>query len=200
MGLIFRATKKEEYRATEMVIREAFWDLFRPGCEEHLMVHQLRKSSDYLPDLDYVAVEDDQILGHILYSKSKVIGDSGEQGLICFGPVGVLPAYQNRGVGSQLIMETLNIAKRKGYRGVGILGNPDYYHRFGFVNAERFGITTSDGSNFEAFMVLELVPGSLDGIKGKYYESTGFEINKDALELFDREFPPKEKCFLSNDK
>src|SRR5690349_3682644 len=158
MSLIFRATKKEEYRETEIVIREAFWDLFRPGCDEHLMVHQVRNSSDYLPDLDYVAVEDDQIIGHILYSKSKVIGDSGEQDLICFGPVGVLPTYQNRGVGSQLIIETLNIAKRKGYLGVGIWGNPAYYHRFGFVNAERFGITTSDGSNFDAFMILELVP------------------------------------------
>ena len=200
MSVIFRATKKEEYRETEAVIREAFWDLFRPGCDEHLMVHQVRNSADYLPDLDYVAVEDDQIIGHILYSKSKVIGESGEQDLICFGPVGVLPTYQKRGVGSQLIIETLNIARRKGYRGVGILGNPAYYHRFGFVNAERFGITTSDGSNFDAFMILELVPGSLDGIKGKYYETAGFEINKDALELFDREFPPKEKCFVSNDR
>lgn len=200
MGLIFRATKKEEYRATEIVIREAFWDLFRPGCEEHLMVHQIRKSSDYLSDLDYVAVEDDQIIGHILYSKSRVIGDSGEWDLICFGPVGVLPSYQNRGVGSQLIRETLNIARSKGYRGVGIFGNPAYYHRFGFVNAERFGITTSAGSNFEDFMVLELVPGGLDGIQGKYHESTGFEIDKDALELFDGEFVPKEKCFLSHAK
>ncbi len=200
MSLILRATKKEEYRLTESVIREAFWDLYRPGCEEHLMVHQIRKTSDYIPDLDYVAVEDDQIIGHILYSKSKVIGDSCEQDLICFGPVGVLPAYQKRGIGGQLIKETLNIAKGKGYRGVGILGSPAYYHRFGFVNAERFGITTSDGSNFDAFMMIELFPDSLDGIKGKYYESTGFEINKDALELFDREFPPKEKCFSSNAK
>lgn len=200
MSLIFRATKKEEYRETEIVIREAFWDLFRPGCDEHLMVHQLRSTADYIPDLDYVAVEDDQIIGHILYSKSKVIGDSGEHGLICFGPVGVLPTYQKRGVGSQLIMETLKIAQRKGYRGVGIFGNPAYYHRFGFVNAERFGITTSDGSNFDDFMVLELDPGSLDGIRGKYYYSIGFEINKNALEIFDSEFPPKEKCFLSNEK
>ena len=200
MSLILRATKMEEYRQTEMVIREAFWDLFRPGCEEHLMVHQIRISSDYLPDLDYVAVEDDHIIGHILYSKSKVIGDSGEHGLICFGPVGVLPTYQNKGVGSQLIMKTLNIAKRKGYRGVGILGNPAYYHRFGFVNAERFGITTADGSNFDAFMVRELVPGSLDGIKGKYYYSIGLEIDKNALEVFDSEFPPKEKYFLASAK
>ena len=200
MSLILRATKKEEYRQTEMVIREAFWDLFRPGCEEHLMVHQVRDSSDYLPDLDYVAVKDDQIIGHILYSKSKVIRDSGEHGLICFGPVGVLPTYQNRGVGSQLITETLNIAKGKGYRGVGILGTPAYYHRFGFVNAEKFGITSADGSNFDAFMVLELVPGSLDGIQGKYYYTSGFAIDKNALEVFDSEFPPKEKCFLSNAK
>jgi predicted N-acetyltransferase YhbS len=120
--------------------------------------------------------------------------------LICFGPVGILPTYQNRGVGSQLILETLQIAKRKGYRGVGILGDPAYYHRFGFVNAERFGITTSDGYNFDAFMVLELAPGSLDGIKGKYYYSSGFETDKNALELFDREFAPKEKCFVSNAK
>ncbi len=200
MDLILRATRKEEYRATENVNREAFWDLFRPGCEEHLMVHQIRNSPDYLPDLDYVALEDDQIIGHILYSKSRVIGESGEQELICFGPVGVLPAYQNRGVGGQLIRETLKIAKNKGYRGVGILGHPAYYHRFGFVNAEKFGITTADGSNFEAFMMLELIPGSLDGIKGKYYESSGFEIDQNALELFDREFPPKEKRFQSTDK
>ena len=200
MGLILRATKREEYRQTEIVIREAFWDLFRPGCDEHLMVHQLRDTADYLPDLDYVAVEDDQIIGHILYSKSKVIGDSVEHDLICFGPVGVLPTYQNRGVGSQLITETLNIAKTEGYRGVGIFGNPAYYHRFGFVNAERYGITTSDGYNFEDFMILELVPGSLAGIRGKYYYSIGFETNKDALEVFDREFPEKEKCFVSNAK
>jgi hypothetical protein len=80
------------------------------------------------------------------------------------------------------------------------LGNPAYYHRFGFVNAERFGITTADGSNFDAFMVRELVPGSLDGIKGQYYYSIGLEIDKNALEVFDSEFPPKEKYFLASAK
>jgi predicted N-acetyltransferase YhbS len=190
----FRLENIDDYRRVEELTREAFWDLYRPGCEEHLMVHQLRKSQAYIPELDMIACDGEAIVGHILYSRSFVINEAGQSHeVISFGPLSVLPEYQNKGIGSALIEKTKAMAKEQGYKGIFIYGNPAYYHRFGFVNAIEFQITTPNGDNFEDFMGLALSENSLDGIHGKLYEDIAFNIDKAKLEYFDSTFPFKEK-------
>lgn len=196
MNYQLRNATPDDYFDTEVLTREAFWDLFRPGCDEHLMVHQMRQSEDYVPALDYVALSEGRIVGHILYSKARLVSDTAEHTLLAFGPLSVLPACQRKGIGGALILRTARLARELGYRGIGIYGHPAYYPRFGFQNAEAFGITTPDGSNFDAFMMLPLYENSLEGLSGRFYESSAFETEPSALAAFDAAFPYKEKRFV----
>jgi len=191
---ILRLEKEEDYFETENMTREAFWDVYKPGCNEHFMLHQLRKSPDFVPELDTVAVnEDGRIVGNIIYSRAVVRNESGEREVLCMGPLSVLPECQKQGVGSLLLRATLEKARELGYAAVVIFGSPDYYHRFGFRNAAEYGIQTGDGQNFEAFMVAALIPERMEGISGRFFESQAFQMDPAALEEFEQKFPPKEK-------
>jgi predicted N-acetyltransferase YhbS len=192
--MIIRLENKNDYREVENLTREAFWDIYKPGCDEHLIVHKIRNTSCFIPDLDFVAVQDNQIVGNTIYSKSKVMDkDNNEHQVISFGPISVLPSLQKKGIGSTLIKHTTEIAKEMGYKAIFIFGNPAYYHRFGFENAERFGISTAEGLNFEPFMALELYKGSLKGISGRFYMSPVFMVSQEELEDFEKSFPHREK-------
>ncbi len=194
MNIEIRLENKKDYEEVENLTREAFWDVYQPGCDEHLLAHKLRKVSAFVPELDFVVELDNRIVGNIMYSKAIITNEAGEEHeAITFGPLSVLPSHQKTGIGSKLINHTIELVKEMGYRAVIIFGNPAYYHRFGFVNAEKFRITTADGENFDAFMVLELYEGALRGISGKFREDAVFHIEKAELEDFEKKFPYKEK-------
>lgn len=199
LNIIIRRELKEELKIVENVIREAFWNVYKPGCDEHLMVHQLHTSKNFIKELDFVTELDGEIVGNIVCSKAMIKNDETEHEIICIGPIGVIPEYRSRGIGSSLMEKVIENAKTMGITGIALYGNPDYYHRFGFVNAEKFGITTPDGNNFEEFMVLELHKGSLEGISGKCYEDKSFEIKPDDLLAFDKGFDKKEKRMVGVD-
>ncbi|HWP51228.1 MAG TPA: N-acetyltransferase [Clostridia bacterium] len=189
-----RPETERDYRIVENLTRDAFWDIYKPGCDEHLLAHKLRQCKAFLPELDFVAVHDDCIVGNIMYSVAQVIDDSGcAHPVLTFGPLSVLPACQKQGVGAALVRHTLAIARKISYPAVVIFGRPYYYHRFGFVNAEKFGITTREGTNFDAFMALELHKGALKGITGKFNEDAVFDIDTAEVEVFDKAFPYREK-------
>jgi predicted N-acetyltransferase YhbS len=194
MDISIRRENENDYRASENLTREAFWDLYRPGCSEHLVLHKLRNSPAFVKELCFVACDGDTIVGNIAYSKAKVVGRSGaEHEVLCMGPLGVLPSYQKKGVGTRLLKHSISAALELGYKGIIIFGSPDYYGRFGFVNAEKFRITTSDGKNFDPFMALELSPGSLGGVSGKFHEDPVFSVDDNELEQFEKNFPFREK-------
>ncbi len=194
MNINIRLEVEKDYEEVENLTREAFWDMYQPGCDEHLLAHKLRNVSAFIPELDFVAELDGQIVGNILYSKAIITSEKGEEHeVVTFGPLSVLPSHQKTGIGSKLIKYTIELAKAMGYKAVVIFGNPAYYHRFGFVNAEEFHITTSDGGNFDAFMVLELFEGALRGISGRFHEDAVFQIDNAELEDFEKKFPYKEK-------
>lgn len=189
-----RRTSANEFGITENITREAFWNLFKPGCDEHLVLHQLRESRSYVGELDLVAVLNNHIVGHIISTKAIVVDPSGiESEVLCVGPVSVLPDFQGQGIGSGLIRESIRIAREMSYTGMVLFGNPEYYHRFGFLNAVEYGITTKDGQNFEPFMVLELRPEALAMVKGRFFEDKAFETGEDDLNRFEKQFPQKEK-------
>jgi predicted N-acetyltransferase YhbS len=194
MTISIRLEEENDYRNVEFMTREAFWNVYKPGCDEHLIVHKIRKVPAFVKELCFVAYDNDKIVGNIIYSKAKVInGKNKEFEILCMGPIGVLPTYQGQGVGSLLMNCSIEKAKQLGYKAIIIFGNQNYYHRFGFKNAKKCGIQTSSGENFEEFMALELYDGALNGISGKFYEDEVFKINQDELEIFEKEFPHKEK-------
>jgi predicted N-acetyltransferase YhbS len=193
MNIEIRNERETDYPETENITREAFWDVYKPGCDEHLVLHQLRLSKAFVPELDFVACDNGKVIGNIVYSKAVVKDSDNATEVLCMGPLCVLPEYQKKGIGSLLLRTTLEKATSLGFRAVIIYGNPLYYHKFGFVSAEAFGIKTKEGLNFDAFMALELYKGALEGINGSFFEDKAFEIKEEELEKFESRYPHKEK-------
>jgi len=188
-----KATQKD-FKITEHITREAFWNVYKPGCDEHLVLNKIRNSKCYIGELDLVAVFEDKIIGHIISTKAKVLDlQNNEYEVLCLGPVSVNPGFQNNGIGSKLINESIKIAKELGFSGMILFGNPEYYHRFGFVNAEKYGIKTKDNQNFDPFMALELQPESLKHVSGRFFEDDAFTVGEAELIEFEKQFPYKEK-------
>ena len=194
MEIIIRKTDKINYYQTENLTREAFWNLYRSGCDEHLVLHQLRESNSYVEELDLIAIYEGEIIGHVISTKAHVIDtENKEHEVLCVGPIAILPDFQNKGIGTKLLDFSISVAGKLGYKGMILFGNPDYYHRFGFRNAQEFGITTKEGLNFEPFMVLELQENGMEEINGKFYEAKAFTINEKELDKFEKKFPEKIK-------
>lgn len=194
MKISIRLEEENDYRNVEYMTREAFWNLYKPGCVEHLLVHKIRNVPAFVKELCLVACDDGKVVGNIIYSKAKVIdGKNKEFEVLCMGPIGVLPSCQGQGIGSLLMNYSIEKAKQLEYKAIIIFGNQNYYQRFGFKNAKEYGIQTSSGDNIEEFMALELYHGGLHGISGKFYEDEVFKIEEDELEVFEKEFPYKEK-------
>ncbi|WP_321417527.1 N-acetyltransferase [uncultured Methanomethylovorans sp.] len=194
MNISIRLEEENDFKNVEYMTREAFWDLYKPGCDEHLIVHKIRKVPAFVKELDFIAYEKDRIVGNIIYSRAKVVNEENKEfEVLCMGPFAVLPSDQKKGIGSLLLKHSIEKARQLGYKAIIIFGNPDYYQRFGFRNAEKYKIQTSWGENLDAFMALELYNGSLIGISGKFYEDEVFKTEKEELEDFERNFPYKEK-------
>ena len=194
INLIIRNEKEKDYRNVEQLIREAFWNLYVPGCNEHFVLHNLRNSNDFIPELDFVAEKEGQIVGQIVYSRGIIKCKQGEgKEVISFGPVSVLPAFQKQGIGSALIIHTINLAKDMGYPAICIYGDPRYYSRFGFRCAEKYEIKTADDKFAVALLVLELKQGVLNNMPGKFIESTAFAVDENQFAQYDATFPFKEK-------
>lgn len=197
MNIILRKETQEDYFAVENLTREAFWNVYQPGCDEHLLAHNMRALPCFINELDFVAEVDGNIVGNIIYSKSKVTNPNGTvHDFISFGPISVHPDLQKKGIGAILINHTFEIAEQLGYAVVFITGNPDYYHRFGFVTAFDYdihlkGVPAEDRAEY--FMVKLLKPNAIDGISGVFEFNECFEIDKNQLEEYDEQFSPKVK-------
>lgn len=197
MPLIIRPERPEDHYQTEHMTQKAFWNLHNPGCSEHLLVHKLRNDPAYLPELSRVAELDGKVVGAILYSRSRVQDGAATHDVLTFGPLCVEPSLQRTGIGGKLMQVTFELARTAGWKAIIIFGEPSYYPKFGFVTCDHFGITTADGKNFDAFMALELVPGGLAGVHGKFHEAAIFENLPDAeVDEYSKRFPPLEKLRL----
>lgn len=199
MDISIRRENPKDYRIVEELVREAFWGCMdHPTCDgEHLLVHKLRGLPAFVPELDFVAETEGRIVGHIIYSLAKVVTpDSREIEVLTFGPLSVRPDDKKRGIGSALVRHSINEAARLGYRAIIFYGHPDYYPRFGFRRASRYGISSVDGSSLDALMAMELYDGALDGIAGRYMEDAVYEVDPDEMAEFEKGFPAKEPVQL----
>ena len=194
----YRIETPRDYAAVEALTREAFWNVYRPGCDEHFIVHILRGNANVVARLNYLCECGSQVCGHIFYTAISIISDSGESfEALSFGPISVRPDLQRTGIGSQLIRRSFSDARAAGYKAVIITGNPAYYSRFGFRPAADFGIVDADGSSYPELMACELVEGGLSGVHGRVHlRPEFFDIDAEALAKFDAKFPPREKLKL----
>lgn len=200
-NLTIRLETGKDFRAAEEMTREAFWNFYVPGCNEHLLVHNFRKHEDSIPELNFLAILEGRIVGNIVYSRSKIVSENDiETQTITFGPLSVHPDFQNQGIGGKLMKQSFEVAKNYGYKAILIYGYPEYYTRFGFQPASKFSISRSDGEFAKALLVFELVENSLSATKGKFFESSGFEASEEELMEFDKSFPPKLKEITESQK
>jgi predicted N-acetyltransferase YhbS len=190
----FRLETKKDFSQTENVVREAFWNQFQPGCVEHYLLHVMRDSPNFLPELDFVAVDDDRIVGQIAYMKNRIETDDGQQiEVVGIGPIGVLPEYEGQGIGTALIEMTKQIVAEMGYPAIFLFGDPDFYSQVSFVPAKHFEIRTSDNTFAVAHQVLVLDNEKMSHLTGKYIEDPIYQVKEDDVEKFDQNFPAKEK-------
>lgn len=191
--VVLRYETVSDYSTVEELTREAFWNHHVPGCDEHYLLHVIRKADSFIRELDIVAEVNGEIVGNIVYTKAKIVDDKGAyHNVISFGPISVLPAFQGKGIGSILIEYTKAMAKGLGYTAILIYGDPDYYSRFGFTAAENYKIGTSDNMYAVPLQALELYPGALSNISGRFLEDEVYEIDEVAARKFDQGFSSKE--------
>lgn len=199
MELTIRPEIESEYFENENVTREAFWNLYIPGCVEHVLVHKLREHPDYLPELSFVAVYQNQIIGNIFYARSRVVDEQNNQlDTITFGPVSVLPRYQRKGVGSALIKHTTEIAKNINIPGIIIYGYPGNYCKHGFKSSRDYLISNLDGKFPYSLLVLELEKDIFKDHRWKYYDSDVYNLSETEVEEYDKKFAPKVKEYKAS--
>ena len=189
-NVIIRKETKEDYYNTELMTMRAFWNQSRPGCNEHYLVHVLRDAAEYLPDLSLVAELDGKIVGTIMFTKAKVVDGEKEHEVLTFGPLAVEPTCCSMGIGAKLLETGLENAKKAGYKGVVICGEPGYYPKHGFVTCDRFDIHHPAFGNADPFMAYPLNDG-FDEIHGMFIEPEVFEACEDEEKVreFTKKFP-----------
>jgi len=196
MELVIRNEIESDYRVVEEITREAFWNLYFPGCDEHYTVHKMRNHPDFLKHFDFVAEYQGKIVGNIMYTRSWLVNEPGEEmEILTFGPVSVLPAYQRKGIGGALIQHTRDIAVQQGAKAIVILGDPHNYCKHGFKNAKDLNISDMDGNYPYGMLALELEEGALAGHSWKFRYSTVYEIDEKEVAEYDQRFEQKEKGF-----
>lgn len=195
--LRIRPEDPAEHRVVEELVRDAFWDLYQPGCVEHCLVHHLRGHQDFRADLSFVAEKDGRLVGVIFYANATIQKDRGAAlPVLTFGPLAVPPDCQKQGIGKALIDYTVALAKSKGERAILIYGNPAYYHRHGFQPASHFDVTDSHGDCCDALQALELREGALAGHAGRFLEGEAYNVTPDQAAAYETAFPSRKKHAL----
>lgn len=203
-NIVIRSEEKGEYRKVENMVRESFWNVYRPGCMEHYVLHQLRKDAAFVPELDLVMEQNGELIGQNMFMRAWIAVDDGREiPIMTMGPICIAPQWKRKGYGKILLDYSLEKAKELGYRALCFEGNIDFYGKSGFREAREFGIRyhgLPEGEDASFFLFKELIPGYLEGITGEYTTPEGYFVDEKEAEEFDRQFPRKEKKKLPGQK
>jgi len=195
-----RLEKKEDYRAVENLVRESFWNVYRPGCSEHYVIHVLREDPAFVKELDFVMEQDGRLIGQNMFMRTIIEADDGRViDVLTMGPICITPELKRQGCGKALLDYSLEKAAELGFGAVLFEGNIDFYGKSGFDYAGKFGIRYHDlpeGADSSFFLCKELVTGFLDGITGVYQTPQGYYVSDEEVDEFDLDFPYKEKLKL----
>ena len=201
--LNIRNERESDYKIVEDITRKAFYNVYVPGCMEHYLVHVMRGHEDFIPELDFVIEVDGQIVGNIMYTKSKLTDEGGtEKEIVTFGPVSILPKYQRKGYGKMLIEHSLKRAAELGYEAVVIMGSPANYVGSRFQCCRKYNICVEKEKYPAAMLVKELKPGALDGKLWFYSDSPVMNVDEreaqafdDGLEKMEKKWMPSQEAF-----
>lgn len=197
---IIRLERKEEQREVENLVRESFWNVYRPGCLEHYVLYRLRDDDAFVPELDFVMEKDGKIIGQNMFMRAVIHADDGREiPIMTMGPICIAPELKRKGYGKILLDYCLEKAKAAGCGALCFEGNIDFYGKSGFTYARDYGIRyhgLPKDADDSFFLCRELIPGYLCGITGEYQTPQGYFVDEAECEEFDKEFVPKEKLVL----
>ena len=197
---IIRLERKDDHAEVENLVREAFWNVYRPGCLEHYVIHQMRSDPAFVPELDFVMEQNGNIIGQNIFVRAVITADDGRKILILtMGPICITPELKRQGYGKILLDYSLAKAAALGYGAVCFEGNIDFYGKSGFSYASKFGIRyhgLPEGEDASFFLCKELIPEYLNGVTGEYTTPQGYFIDEAEVEEFDKGFSHKEKLKL----
>lgn len=192
-----RLERPEDYPAVEYMIRESFWNVYRPGCSEHYVIHVLRDDPAFIRELDFVMEQDGRLIGQNMFMKTIIDADDGRViDVLTMGPICITPERKRQGYGKKLLDYSLEKAAAMGYGAVLFEGNIGFYGKSGFDYSRKFGIRYHDlpeGADDSFFLCRELISGYLDGVTGVYRTPQGYYVADADVEEFDKAFPPKVK-------
>lgn len=197
---IIRLETKNDYKKTENLVREAFWNIYRPGCLEHYVLNQLRNNNDYIPELAFIMEKNGEIIGQNVFVKAEIKTDNGKNlPIMTMGPISISPKFQKKGYGKILLDYSLEKAKEFGCGAVCFEGNINFYGKSGFTFTRNYhirynGLPDSEDDSF--FLCKELISGYLDGITGVYTPPSCYNVNEKDADKFDKNFTHKEKLKL----
>lgn len=195
--VIVRNEEQKDWAVVERITRQAFYNLYVPGCVEHYLVHIMREHEDFIPELDFVLELDGQVIGNIMYTKAKLTDENGtEKEILTFGPVSIHPAYQRMGYGKMLMEHSFQAAIQLGYDTIVIFGSPANYVSRGFKCCKKYNVCIENGKYPAAMMVKELIPHILADHKWLYQDSPVMAISKEEAERYDDTLEPMEKKYL----
>ena len=200
---IIRLEKTEDYAETENLVREAFWNVYKPGCDEHFVLHCLRKDTDFVPELDFVMEKDGRVIGQIVFVRAVISKDDGTVlPVLTFGPVCIHTDFHRQGYGKILLDFALEKARKMGFGAVFIEGNINFYRHCGLTYAREYGIRyrgLPQAADDSFFLCKELEKGFLNGVTGEYSPPGGYFVSVERaieFEEYEKTFPPKEKLKL----
>ncbi|MBQ7687772.1 MAG: N-acetyltransferase [Clostridia bacterium] len=197
---IIRQERTEDFGAVENLIRESFWNVYRPGCSEHYVIHALRNDPAFIKELDFVMEQNGRLIGQNIFMKTVINADDGRAiPVLTMGPICITPELKRKGYGKALLDYSLEKAAALGFGAVLFEGNIGFYGKSGFTFARNFGIRYHDlpaGEDDSFFLCRELIPGYLDGVTGIYQTPQGYYADDADVAAFDKTFPHKEKLKL----
>ena len=197
---IIRLETSKDHTEVEHLVRESFWNVYRPGCLEHYVLHCLRDDPAFIPELDFVMEKDGIIIGQNIFMHASIATDDGRSiPILTMGPICIATELKRQGYGKILLDYSLEQATKLGAGAVCFEGNINFYGKSGFTYASNYGIRyrgLPEGEDASFFLCKELIPGYLDGITGEYATPSGYFVDEGEAEEFDNRFPPKEKLKL----
>lgn len=197
MNITIRKETPSDYRQVEALVRESFWNVYRPGCLEHYVLHTMRDDPAFIQELAFVMEEDGRLIGQNVFVRAQITADDGRQiPIFTMGPICIANDRKRQGLGKKLLDYCLEKARQLGCGAVCFEGNIDFYGKSGFVCASEKGIRyhgLPEGEDASFFLCKELIPGYLDGFTGEYATPRCYFVDEAACEEFDRLFPPREK-------
>lgn len=196
-NIIIRNETPDDYRLVENLIRESFWNVYRPGCLEHYVIHVLRDDPAFVKELSFVMEGNGEIIGQNMFMHALISADDGRQiPIMTMGPICIANHLKRQGYGKILLNYSLEKAVQLGCGALCFEGNIGFYGKSGFTFASEFGIRYQglpEDADASFFLCKELIPGYLNGVTGVYGPPQGYFVDEAAAEEFDRQFPPKKK-------